>query len=46
MTGSICIALWRCQFEFQLAAPQDLKKEHEIGELGIKLAFNEPLNIP
>ena len=23
MTGAVCIALWRCQFELKLAAPQD-----------------------
>ena len=23
MTGVVCIALWRCQFKFKLAAPRD-----------------------
>ena len=27
MTGAVCIALWRYQFELNIAAPQDLKKK-------------------
>ena len=29
MTGAVCIALWLCQFELKLAAPQDFFKKKE-----------------
>ena len=39
MTGAVCIALWWCQFELKLAAPQDLKKGELNSGLGHQISL-------